>query len=544
MIRVLIADDEPIMRNVYQNLFDWESHGFSIVGTVRDGQEALETVQSEDVDIVITDLKMPVMDGLEFISMAKQEKPNLKFVVVSGFDEFQSVREAYRLGVCDYLIKTEITSENVLESVCKLKTEIETERILNRSKTERDEKYEEMERTLFLNRLVLREKLLKELFFGESDKNINEKLWAQGITLGEKGITVMSVQLEDYYKIEKDLYNGDRELFKYAIANVLEELSGELEHFCQFCNLPHEYIVAFSMDNIYEYQEHQRKCMSFFLALQRGLEGCFGCKISGGESTVGNGYKSCKKLYQQASEARRYSFIKGKGHLISHAELSFISAAREIDSDRRIQLLKEALKSVDGEHVLEITEKLVIDVKGMSLSDIGEVQELFCRYYYEIYDCSKQNEFYSQIEDLLSNYNENLREFGDLNELNTWLCDVLTLVSGIMQNDGMLTKAKSFILSNYGRNISLTDVADSLYISSRHFSRIFTKAMGMSFTEYLIKVRMDAAIALMRDKELKVYEIADRVGYANVEQFSRMFKRVVGKSPREYLKQISRKEMN
>lgn len=536
MIRVLVADDEPIIRNVYKNIVDWENHGFLLVGEARNGQEALDVLLQESVDIVITDLKMPVMDGLSLIRRAKERKSHLKFVVVSGFDEFHLVREAYRLGVCDYLIKTELTPESVLETTCRLGREIEVEREQNQRKNERDEQYEKMERVLFLNRMVLREKLLKELFFRGGGKDIGKELRSQGILLEETGLSVLSIQLEEYYRIEQELYSGDRELFKYAISNVLEELLGDFHHSCQFCNRPHEYVIAFSVDDLRGFQKRQKRILNFFLVLQREMERCFGFKISGGSSMVADGYASCKKLYRQADVARSYSFIKGKGHLIGYEEVAFLSAGSKIEIDNKIKLLKEILKMLDSECVRREIDKLTIPVADLCLSSIDEVKELFQRYYCEIYDCAKQNEFYLQVEDRLNVFNHNLKEFGDIGELNAWLTGILEEIAYIIQSDKVITKAKSFIQSNYEKNISLADVASSLHISSRHFSRIFTKTTGMSFTEYLLKVRMDEAISLMQNENLKVYEIAERVGYTNVEQFSRMFKKVLHKSPREYLR--------
>ena len=107
-MRVLVVDDEPIMRDAYTSLIEWEENGFSLVGSVHNGKVALEFMRENPVDIVITDLKMPVMSGLELIKNASAEFPEIRFIVMSGFDEFHLVKEAYNLGVKEYFLKIEL----------------------------------------------------------------------------------------------------------------------------------------------------------------------------------------------------------------------------------------------------------------------------------------------------------------------------------------------------------------------------------------------------------------------------------------------------
>jgi len=530
--KILIVDDEPLMRKIYTNLIDWESHGFTLAGEARDGAEALDIVKNEQIDIVITDLKMPVMDGLTFIGYAKKEKPNIKFVIMSGFDEFHLVNKAYKLGVCDYLLKLELSAETVLATLMKLTGEIEDEKLRKQIESDKDKKLEEMERTLSINRLALREKLLKELFWGGNTKDAGEKMREQGILIDEKNISVMVIKLEEYYTVEKELYNGDRELFKFAVVNVIEEVINSFESICQLHNPPHEYVIVFSSNTA---EDCPRKASDIFMILKRSIENCFGIRINGGISQVADGYHSCKELYEQAHSACDYGFIKGKGRLISHREILYTPTTPEIDFRGKVKLLKEILKSMDNARILNAIPELRIEPSCAAFQDIGEVKNLFYIYYYTILEYAKLHDLDAQIAEQLNKYENNIQDFGDLAELNLWINSIMLALADVIKSGRMMNRAKSFIQNNYEKHILLSDVAEHLQISQRHLTRLFTEETGMNFTAYLLKVRMDAAISLMKDTDLKVYEIADKVGYANVEQFSRMFKKTMGMSPKEYL---------
>ena len=181
-MNVLVVDDEPIMSEAYKTLIDWDRNGFSLVGCASNGTKALEIMRTVDVDIVITDLKMTIMSGLELIGAAREEFPEARFVVMSAYDEFTLVKEAYSMGVKEYFLKAELEPDAVLETLSNIKQEIEEERIVRENAARQTKTIAEVvekdtfEKIIHNNRIAICERLLKELIWGNSYDENKERL--------------------------------------------------------------------------------------------------------------------------------------------------------------------------------------------------------------------------------------------------------------------------------------------------------------------------------------------------------------------------------
>lgn len=533
LIQVLIVDDDPIIGTTLTKMIPWESKGFALHSVVRNGAEALEVIQKTDIDIVITDIKMPVMDGLTFIKMAKQIKESIKFIVLSGFDEYPLVNEAYQLGVYDYLLKLELDPNAVTEKLQKLADVIEQEKSMKLRENETLLKMQKMERTLFLNQHTLREKLLKEFVWGTFNAELQARLSEENIHLSRTDLTVLVVTLEDYYNVENTLYHEERELFKYALSNVFDEVLSMADNVYHFCNLPHEYVILLPVEENSNEAKHYQLLHDLFVKLKQALNSCFGMVISGGFS-ISHGEAACKRLYRQAFAASEYSFVKGKGHLIAYRDIPTEQSESALSAEDRLLALKAALKPCDAAVLRAALPPLVVSAGEVTAQNMAEIQKLFYLYHYELLNFSKQNRFYTQLAELFAEYETTLGETGSLNQLNEWLKRVLTALVECLENGSIVNKAKEFIQNHYAERVSLSDVAGYLQISEGHLSRLFKRDASQSFTQYLIQVRIDAAIDYMQHTNLKVYEIAELVGYASTEQFSRMFKKVTGKAPKDF----------
>lgn len=525
-IKVLVVDDEPMMRSAYPSLIEWEENGFCLAGCARNGKEALEIIKEKGAEIVITDLKMPVMTGLELISAARSEFPDIKFIVVSGFDDFPLVKEAYSLGAKDYFLKFEIEPDVILEKLIALGNEIREEK----KKIEKQIKeIEELERLRGLEKLVsssnyvIREKLLKELLWSPNSNEIVEKMRSCGIILEEKANCIMVLTLYGYSDKEEQEWNGEHELFKYAILNVLDEICQKREKCYVFCNLLNEYVIVTSDGNC---------ANSIFEEMRLALSECFSLECSGGMSDSCESFGELKHMYRNAKLADGYSFAAGKRELLVYSNIRKINGT--IDASEKLIMLKRALGSMNHDDIIDVAEKLRIEPTAIGCEQIDEVKNLFYLYYSEIVNFTEAENIREELKNELQEYKA-ARQKDSLSDMNSWIVKILGRISEIMTGEHIIVKAKIFIKNHYREQITLSMIAEMLQVSESHLSRLFAKMQKESFSQYLQRTRMNAAIELLRVSNMKIYEIAKEVGYTNSEQFSRMFKKVVGSSPKAFL---------
>lgn len=510
-MRVLVVDDEPIMRDAYAALFDWEKNGFTLAGSVHNGKVALEFMRSNPVDIVITDLKMPVMSGLEFIRLAKEEFPRVRFIVMSGYDEFHMVKEAYNLGVKEYFLKIELDPDEILQTLLKIKNEIIGNNISDQHKKEN---------------AVQKEKLLKNLIWGADANEASKLLGENGISINRKEMCVLVLSIPNYYAAEEKLWHGERELFKYAILNVLEEICVNHGGFHVFCNLPNEFVAVCNFSG-------RQALDNFFDDVRLSVRKCFDAEIDCGLSSVVNSYGDLKAAYRQAVNACAYSFVTGHGRLIDYNELRFFNG--DVDVAKGVFKMKNLLRSGDGEKIRNGAFGLRISPNNMGYDKTDKIKNLFYLYYIEMVNFIAENGLEDDIVENVQRY-DSIKDSADLSQMNDWLIKSVFEVADALAYRSGVYKAISYIKNHYSEQITLSFLANLLDVSDGHLSRMFQKTLGMSFTQYLIKVRMETAAHLLKNENLKIYEVAMKVGYPNAEQFSRMFKKVVGKSPKEFQK--------
>lgn len=526
-IKILIVDDEPMMRNAYRSLLDLDKNGFSVIGYARDGSEALDIIREKGADIVITDLKMPIMSGTELIAAAIAEFPEIKFLVVSGYDDFNLVREAYTLGAKDYFLKFEMEPDMVLSKLLTLAEDVISER---KQKADQLEKAEELSRLRGLEKIInsshyiIREKLLRELIWSQSTPELCAKMKSYGMSPEEDSLRILVLTLDGYFEKEETEWYGEHELFKYAILNVLDEICSTFNKCYVFCNHSNEYVVLSNIPDT-------NFCNLLFEEIQTALSKCFTLSCHGGASETKNGFTSLKKLYIDASSACAYNFVIGEQNLIYYNDIK--KAGKALNPANLTARLKTALSSMNATRLRETAEELRIDASSVGVNQIDDIKNLFYLYYCEISSFAESENIKEELSDILIEYKKAKLQ-NSLLEMNKWLTRALSAIATIMAGEHIIIKAKSYIKAHYMEQITLASVAKMLQISESHLSRLFRKMQGDSFTEYLQRTRMNVAAELLRNSNMKIYEIARAVGYTSSEQFSRMFKKVTGSSPKSF----------
>ncbi len=536
MIKVFLVEDEIVIRNGIKNSIEWEKEGYEFAGEASDGELAYPMILKTRPDILITDIKMPFMDGLELSRLVKQEIPDIKILILSGYDEFEYAKEAIRLQVAEYLLKP-ISSTKLLEVLKEVTASIMRER----EEKELLKKYEEdmrenreYEKDEFLTRILTQNLSVTEIL--EQGKQLD-------IDLSARMYNTMLLKISEAGEHEDE---QEKQKLTEVSARV-EEMLGQQKDVYYFRRGAEGWAVLFLAEDAVRMEEEIKKCRDSIQDIihesPRELE-YFGA--------VGIAVLRLSELKISVEEAERvfaYRYLKKWNQIIDSEESEKI-----IEEDSELNVKAIQIDKLDR----KITENfLKTGLKGEVTHFIDEyfesfgqknIQSLLFRQYVtmDIYLTAA-----SVLESLDYNSDELVKRCGDFKDMESvfptveqtkdYLKNVIGTTIDLRdavskrKYSSLLKNAANYIEQNYDNDeISLNTVAASVNLSPNHFSTIFSREMGKSFVEYLTNVRMEKAKELLRSTAMKTAEIAYAVGYKDAHYFSYLFKKTQKCTPREF----------
>ena len=503
--RVLLADDEEEIRTGISRKIDWTALGFSLVGEAGNGEEALELAEQLRPDVVLTDIKMPFMDGLEWCRRLRLYLPAAKLVVFSGFDDFEYARQAVGAGVSEYILKP-INAPELAEVLNKLRDQLDRQRLERRDMETLRRRYEE---SLPILRELFYTRLLSGQFHPEQVRDraaryeidLPPGLWTAALIhadpqseagdAGRDELLLLSVQsfLTDHFSLEGCTA---RAVLYEDTAALLVQLSGP--------------------DRLYPLLEELERLS----LLSRGF---LGAPLTAG---VGRPCPGPEALYHSARGARAaldYRALVGSGRVIYIDDLEPQSTATISFDENDQHRLSTAVKLGTPEQVEQAAGELMERLRQTGLS------------------LSQCHLFLLEV----VTYLVSISNFSSLEELGRWLsgrCLKLHDLLGRQRTDSawrLVEQAKEYIASHYtDEQLSVEALCSHIHLSPTYFSTLFKREMGMSFTAYVTQIRMDEAVRLLRDTGEKTYRIAEQTGYSDPNYFSYVFKRRFGVSPSKY----------
>lgn len=528
MFKVMIVDDEPLVRKGIATSIDWEEHGIQIVQEAANGTEALAKLENEPVDLVLTDIRMPVMSGLDLSRHLKERYPDIAVVLLSGYEDFAYARAAIQIGIHNYLLKPASASE--LISVV---TEVK-----QRKEKELDERRSEINRNLILNANLpyLKWKFLDSLMKEEiDDDGIADKLKTLRIDLRGSEYAIFIIDIYNFAYFTDGLSQKGKEAFTYAVFNIAEEIL--LSYYSGFvCYGENDKIVALFAAN--KSHSVMDVCEEIQSKIRRYL------KLS---VTIGIG-KPCASLHQigssfkEANLALREKAFKGSGKIYLYtdrvptvspkADYLLVSTADEKTAVHNVKLLTaeefreridQYLKKLTAQHysfegVKRACVRLTILI-AQQLEDLG---------------LSAVDAFETESPHVL------IERFEVLEDLKAWLFHIAENVASCIATEReksskrIVKEALKFIEERYDQDIGLGDVADHAHVTPTYLSKLFREEMGIPFVKWLNQFRIEKAKTLLQTTHLKTYEIAEAVGYLDYKYFSNTFRKYTGVSPREY----------
>ncbi|WP_438351533.1 response regulator [Paenibacillus sp. FA6] len=530
MIRVLLADDEPVILRGLKKLLSWEELGLMIVGEANDGNELKQLIAECQPDLVISDISMPGCSGIDIIRDIHQSKLPIKVIFISAYQEFSYAKQALQYGALDYVVKPVIKSqlEQVLSrAVSQIRQESEGER--NKEMLELYEKKD---------RIVTIEELLDRLTDG--DKGTAVVLTNMGVLVVSSYVSICMLEIDEDTELSLRWEERERKLVEFALHNIIKETMDDIRSGFVFRKGERFGILL------------QHDCLSESAKLAEDLHSKINSylklNVSIGIGSAVDDISSADKSYREAVKALGRKYFIGVNRVITHETFrdegeAQLSTLAELQAELVVTLTSqnEGRVSVMIQQILQSIRMFAGSSKNLAVSSVCNTimmleQELLD---FGIKVNESNQELYSILESLID-----YATFDKVGEEFEKIVDRMyqQLASRMGNKEvAQLSQVKKYIEENYASNITLESMAALVFMNSYYFSSFFKKHTGQNFKHYVTEVRMKHALQLLQQNDLMVYEIAERVGYNNARHFSDMFKKKYGKLPQEY-KQSARKQ--
>lgn len=543
MLKIFLAEDEVIVRETIKRMIPWEELGFELVGEAADGEMALPLLIRQKSDLLITDIKMPFMDGLTLAKLAKKELPELKIVILSGYDDFNYAKQAISIGVEEYLLKP-ITKNALIERLSEIRSRYEHE------KTQK-EYYEKFQREMQVYEKNSNRDFFEALVCGSMDMmEVYKKAEKLGVDIVAEAYNILIFTMNS----EED-FSGQKEGYSEWEAESLEML----EEF--FSGHPSAMLFR---SNIFSYgvllkgqkesiKEITKECVGKIQGILKRKESKREWFLAVGQPV--ERLSQIKKSYHTASRAfsQRYLYVE---NILYYDEMEMMEhRSGQADTNDNAYLKKVDVNALNpailqkflSNGIQEETENFVKDY----FYAIGQepMESLVFRNYVILnvrfsvitflkgLGCDTEGMEPENTEEILAESGKNIESAIAYAEKMVSQAITIRDQNSGNKNRSILKTAVDFIESHYmEEEISLNTVANVANVSANHFSALFSQNMGQTFIEYLTSLRMNKAKELLRCTGMRSSEIAGEIGYKDAHYFSYLFKKTQGMTPSDYRK--------
>jgi len=517
MYKMIMIDDEIEARNRVENILDFETLGFEVCGLYENALDALDYIELyKDVDLVVTDIKMPFMDGLQLSMLLHEKYPLIKVIIITGFDEFDYAKKALECGVIGYVMKP-VTSEDFSEILKKSKSILDEEKTLYNNISEL-ENYKIQSKEYFTASTL--DILIKEPI---SDY-VLESIGFLDLDFSYKYYLVLTMLLKDKKTLD------ELEYYETALKKVITET---LDNECVSEKFMHKnkFVIILKSNEHFNIRRIDILINEILLKMNK----YYSCSLYVGVSKEGEGIESISILYHQSNHALMhknllemnsvyyYSTIS-KNKLQPKLEEDFLNNLRFFIRYKSMDRIEEELKRIHDEFI--------------KINNISQRNYLLLDFSISLMKCCSNPD---QLTELYGDLYDHLQSFKISDEL---FDEILKIIKDIRNiNDEALKTGFSstvneillYIQNNYSNpEINLNTLAEEMDLSVSYICAILKKERNETFVKILTDTRMNKAKELLQNKENKIIDIAERVGFFEPYYFSHTFKKATGYSPKEY----------
>lgn len=534
MLKLLIVDDEELDREGLLEELDWEQYGISEIRCARTGMEAIRLMKSFEPHILITDIKMPVMSGLQLAEKTKLLFPNIKIVFISGHDKFEYAQQAVKLNAYRYLLKP-LDTDELIDLVVDMVNNIMQERLLiERDNIKNNLVYESqdyLKSRLFLDcfydyyddegELISRAQYLglniitgKYILLLTQIDNFNE--WANGVSIVENEKTCLDICCIAC-ELRKDIYCIESAAIDHQICALLISCNSHVPDallFDKACIIAEELI------------ETVRRMLNI--------------SISIGVSSVYSRLIDIKHGHVECRDALKKKVYAGRGKVHTKPEKSKTANIKLNIENMSTELCKMLVSGDKGGIIRTLDSMFDMMIENEVESNIY-LQQLCISIIYRLNITIMEmglepNDIFGDGSTLINKP----MEFETISEVRQWLkavfFSVIDYYEGLKENKDFSIRREfeRYIEKNYQKDITLKELAEEWHYSPNYLGNIIRQKFNKGFSEYLVEYRMGKAAILLKNDEVKIYEVAHEVGYNNISSFIKQFKQTYGVTPAEY----------
>jgi len=526
MFSVLIVEDEILVSIGLKNMIDWGSMDMRVVGEANNGKDGLDLYYREKPDLILTDIKMPVMDGLEMITKIRQADKKTKIIILTSYQEFELVHQALKLSVTDYIVKLKMSPEEMETVIIKVRDEL----IRESSASGKAESVEELS--------IIKERLIKDCIMRQScsDDEFASKVKGLSFRLAPQKMIVCVMKIDSFDQLHKKFDEKHEYSVLTSIVNLINDLlekynRGEIVH-----EQDERFILILSFGDIADESEIKGLFHDIHSSICFVLKNYFNLSVTFGVSSNGDQYCSLKRLYLEASSALEKSYFFPIQKIIYFKEISPYKDHYFAMIDNLHENVME-FPELDVGYLEEVLAGINL-LKGMYQNPKSEILELFKSWMH--IPSANNNTLDDYMASLTASFRDRIvasQTFEETIQLFVqYLKNVTQKQIGIKRVSKEVSETVKYIKKNYQKNITLGMIAENVELSPSYISILFKKELQINIIDYINRVRIEKAKELLLHTHLKTYEISEKVGFNDESYFSRIFKKITGFRPIEYKK--------
>lgn len=536
MKKIMIVDDETLVRIGIKSLIVWEDYGYTVVADAQNGEEAWEKIRECRPNIVLTDLKMSPGDGFELMEKCRTAYPDIRFIVLSNYNDFENVRQAMKQGASDYIFKLTVKADELLKILEEVSGKLPDREEKNSSEQHSSE-----------NRTAIKNSLIRQALSGEPVllSNIQERLNRLSLeTDFSKTYFVISVRIDNYRVIRRRGDFLETDLLVFAMINMMEEifkqdLKAEVFHESDSRFL----ILATDQTGARDAVEKA------FSILIQSVKQYYGLEISGAVSRTGRGFGWLKTGWDQNNLTLEQRFYSESGKISWYREKEW--KKMHLPDQLRTVVFGNLLERMEFLQIESYLKELLDHMERMEYAP-GEVRKKFSRLhslmviYLERYEIRSAEICDSRGVEL----DTTVEEYDFFEDLKRSELEMIRAYAQVFQSKEpesgkygqQLKQVKAYAEMNLEKELTVAQAASMLNMSESHFSHIFKSEEGVSYMEYINACRMQKATVLLENTDLMISEIAEKVGIENPNYFSAQYKKRTGKSPSEFRRMLENRK--
>ncbi|MGZ9585275.1 response regulator [Paenibacillus marinisediminis] len=548
-MRILIVDDESFMRMSLKTSLDWESYGFQVIGEANHGQDALAKIAELKPDIMLLDIKMPIMDGLQVLRALQEWDHPPKVIMLSSFKEFEYVREAMRLGAVDYIHKPSLNETGIFETLQRAREMIMRER----------KHTDEMEH--LRQNVEYVKPNLKALFFkGWAEGSIRHqweieaKLNEYDIHLKPPNLVCFVMHIDQFSKVKQRYKQNMEYLLYFSIQNILTEVLRRYDEVEFFQHHVNRFAILKSYSSLRSEQEIYSEQWNLIKAVQHALRKFLNISVSFGVSALHASLWDMPIAVKEAEKVLERHFYNAE------AGVSFFQKqADEMKSEddvmkkhisERIQRVRQEAENEQWDRLHTSMERLFEDLRQSRQMSRQEVLRIATYLHFAF------SKFYEGEDGLPLPGFPTLDEFVEAETQQQFYELLAQEVQLIQQKKNMSAASQKmnpkirlvldYIHGHYDRDLTLEELSHYVGLNNSYLSRLFKEQTGMMLVQYINQYRVNKSLDMLMNSTLKTYEIAEKVGFKSTDNFYIAFKKLVGYPPNEVRKNpalMSRYEM-